>query len=62
MLARALPPELDVRDIADQIGVSTVSISHSHSLEGKAEGTGHSRQVAISSSIGATIEAYDFIG
>ena len=39
-----------------------MSISHSHSLEGKAEGTGHSRQVAISSSIGATIEAYDFIG
>jgi MFS transporter, MHS family, shikimate and dehydroshikimate transport protein len=39
-----------------------VSTSHSHSLEGKAEGTGHSRQVAISSGIGATIEAYDFIG
>ncbi|MET0862776.1 MAG: MFS transporter, partial [Nakamurella sp.] len=39
-----------------------MSISQSHSLEGKAEGTGHSRQVAISSGIGATIEAYDFIG
>jgi MFS family permease len=41
--------------------VST-SQSHSHSLEGNAQGTVSSRKVAISSSIGATIEAYDFIG
>ncbi len=39
-----------------------MSISHSHSLEGNAHGTPHSRKVAISSGIGATIEAYDFIG
>ena len=39
-----------------------MSISHSHSLEGKAQGTPHARKVAISSGIGATIEAYDFIG
>jgi MHS family shikimate/dehydroshikimate transporter-like MFS transporter len=39
-----------------------VSISQSHSLEGKAQGTPHARKVAISSGIGATIEAYDFIG
>ena len=36
--------------------------SHSHSLEGSAHGTTSTRKVAISSSIGATIEAYDFIG
>ena len=36
--------------------------SHSHSLEGNAQGTTSSRKVAISSGIGATIEAYDFIG
>ena len=36
--------------------------SHSHSLEGNAHGTTSSRKVAISSGIGATIEAYDFIG
>ena len=39
-----------------------MSISHSHSLEGNAHGTTSSRKVAISSGIGATIEAYDFIG
>lgn len=31
-------------------------------LDGHAAGTPHTRKVAISSSIGATIEAYDFIG
>ena len=36
--------------------------SHSHSLEGDAHGTTSTRKVAISSGIGATIEAYDFIG
>ena len=36
--------------------------SHSHSLEGSAHGTTSTRKVAISSGIGATIEAYDFIG
>jgi MHS family shikimate/dehydroshikimate transporter-like MFS transporter len=39
-----------------------VSTSQSHSLEGNSQGTPHSRKVAISSGIGATIEAYDFIG
>ena len=39
-----------------------MSISHSHSLEGNAQGTTSTRKVAISSGIGATIEAYDFIG
>ncbi len=39
-----------------------MSISHSHSLEGSAKGTTSTRKVAISSGIGATIEAYDFIG
>src|SRR6476646_4937581 len=43
-------------------GASTVSTSQSHSLEGKSQGTPHARKVAISSGIGATIEAYDFIG
>ena len=40
----------------------STSQSHSHSLEGNAHGTTSSRKVAISSGIGATIEAYDFIG
>ena len=39
-----------------------MSTSHSHSLEGNAQGTTSTRKVAISSGIGATIEAYDFIG
>ncbi len=39
-----------------------MSTSQSHSLEGNAKGTPHTRRVAISSGIGATIEAYDFIG
>lgn len=39
-----------------------MSTSQSHSLEGNAKGTPHTRKVAISSGIGATIEAYDFIG
>ena len=40
----------------------STSQSHSHSLEGNAHGTTSTRKVAISSGIGATIEAYDFIG
>ena len=39
-----------------------MSTSHSHSLEGNAHGTTSTRKVAVSSGIGATIEAYDFIG
>ena len=39
-----------------------MSTSQSHSLEGNAHGTTSTRKVAISSGIGATIEAYDFIG
>jgi MHS family shikimate/dehydroshikimate transporter-like MFS transporter len=31
-------------------------------LDGRSQGTPHTRKVAISSSMGATIEAYDFIG
>jgi MFS family permease len=38
--------------------MSTASLTH----DGHAAGTPHTRKVAISSSIGATIEAYDFIG
>src|SRR6476660_7025674 len=50
--------------VRTEIGASTVSSpqSHSHSLEGSAHGTTSTRKVAISSGIGATIEAYDFIG
>ena len=40
----------------------STSQSHSHSLEGNAHGTPVPGKVAISSGIGATIEAYDFIG
>ena len=39
-----------------------MSTSQSHSLEGNAHGTTSTRKVAVSSGIGATIEAYDFIG
>src|SRR6476620_10646646 len=52
------------RSTGTENGASTVSTpqSHSHSLEGNAHGTTSTRKVAISSGIGATIEAYDFIG